>query len=443
MSDMLNDPIAKMAATGQAQLAIDTFSRHLHAVRNGATGFLTKDHIKPVKNIPSIETLDLHSENIRDKIKKTIVLKLNGGLGTSMGLNGAKSLLPAKGKWSFLDVIVQQVLYIRKRFRVPLPLVLMNSFRTKEESLNALKKHKELGGSLPFDFLQHQVPKIRQDNYLSVQYPQDPSHEWCPPGHGDIYTSIVTSGILKQMLDQGYEYAFVSNSDNLGATLDLKILDWFAEEECPFLMEVADRNINDKKGGHLAGLKVGGLALRELAQCPADELDTFQNTRIFQYFNTNSLWINLKQLSSTLAERDFVLDLPLIVNQKTVNPNDRKSTPIYQLETAMGSAISLFSKAAAIRVSRDRFMPVKTTNDLVRLWSDLFELQEDFSITPAPDRKVPELEIDLDPNYFGQIHQLKARFPNGVPSLKYCEQLVVKNDVTFDSKYHLTGCINL
>ena len=109
----------------------------------------------------------------------------------------------------------------------------------------------------------------------------------------------------------------------------------------------------------------------------------------------------------------------------------------------MGSAISLFSKAAAIRVSRDRFMPVKTTNDLIRLWSDLFELQEDFSITPAPDRKVPELEIDLDPNYFGQIHQLKARFPNGVPSLKYCEQLVVKNDVTFDSKYPLTGHINL
>ena len=208
-------------------------------------------------------------------------------------------------------------------------------------------------------------------------------------------------------------------------------------------MEVTDRTINDKKGGHLAELKSGGLTLRELTQCPTDELDTFQNTKIFKYFNTNTLWINLKQLSSTLAERDFILDLPLILNRKTVNPNDRKSTPIFQLETAMGSAISLFSKAAAIRVPRNRFIPVKTTNDLVRLWSDLFELREDFSIIPASDRIVDDLEIDLDPNYFGQIDQLKARFPDGVPSLKHCQQLVVKSNTTFDSQYPLTGCINI
>src|SRR5438105_1204399 len=76
--------------------------------------------------------------------------------------------------------------------------------------------------------------------------------EWCPPGHGDIYTALVTSGMLDALLDAGYEHAFVSNSDNLGAVLDPRILAWFAAERIPFLMEVADRTEADRKGGHIA-----------------------------------------------------------------------------------------------------------------------------------------------------------------------------------------------
>ncbi len=105
-------------------------------------------------------------------------------------------------------------------------------------------------------------------------WPESPAKEWNPPGHGDLYAAISTSGTLDQLLEGGYEYAFVSNSDNLGAVLDTEILGYFAEERLPFLMEVAHRTRADRKGGHLAQLENGQLILRELAQCPPDETQT-------------------------------------------------------------------------------------------------------------------------------------------------------------------------
>ena len=431
-----------MRAKGEPALAVDIFSRHLNAIKKGVTGFLTKHEIKPIENIPHMEELSCFSNEMTLFLKKTVIIKLNGGLGTSMGLSTAKSLLPAKKEVSFLDIIARQVLHLNQKFGIKLPLVLMNSFQTRDESLKTLTKYPGLSADLPPDFLQHQIPKIRQDTYLSAEYPQEPNHEWCPPGHGDIYAALVTSGILEKMLKKGYEYAFVSNSDNLGATLNLDILNWFAVQECPFLMEVANRTVNDRKGGHLAQLSTGRLTLRELAQCPPDERRSFQDIKTFHYFNTNTLWINLKQLWATLYEREYFLDLPLIINRKPVNPSADESTPVIQLETAMGSAISLFSKAAVIRVPRDRFIPVKTTNDLLVLWSDLCELGEDYSIRPAPGRLAGDFEVDLDPRYFGRIDQLKAHFPNGVPSLKQYRKFIVKDDTTFEPDADLKGFVD-
>ena len=93
--------------------------------------------------------------------------------------------------------------------------------------------------------------------------------EWCPPGHGDLYAALEGSGTLDKLLADGIKYMFVSNSDNLGAVMDLTLLTHFAESDSPFMMECADRTVNDKKGGHLAVRNADSqLILREAAMCP-------------------------------------------------------------------------------------------------------------------------------------------------------------------------------
>ena len=102
--------------------------------------------------------------------------------------------------------------------------------------------------------------------------------------------------MLDTLLANGYEVAFVSNADNLGAELDPLPLGYFVSERLPFLMEVADRTAADRKGGHLARRKSDGrLALRESAQCPDEDTDAFQDVDRHRYFNTNNLWINLRR----------------------------------------------------------------------------------------------------------------------------------------------------
>src|SRR6185437_8797712 len=245
----------------------------------------------------------------------------------------------------------------------------------------------ELDVGLPLDFVQGRVPKIRADDLTPVEWPADPELEWTPPGHGDIYTSLMTSGMLATLLDQGFEYALMANSDNLGAVLDPRVLAWFAREELPFAMEVLRRSPADRKGGHIARRQGGGLVLRESAQVRDEDQDAFQDVGRHRYFNTNNLWVNLRTLKRVLGDRGGVLGLPMIVNRKTVDPSDSSSPAVFQLETAMGAAIDVFEGAAALLVGRPRFAPVKTTNDLLVLRSDAYELDEDYAVELAAARR--------------------------------------------------------
>ncbi len=120
--------------------------------------------------------------------------------------------------------------------------------------------------------MQHKFPKILQKDYSPASWPKNPKLEWNPPGHGDVYTALLTSGMLDSLLADGIIYAFISNSDNLGARLDESLLGYFAHHQFPFMMEVAEKTPADIKGGHLARHKNGRLILREAAQCPANEL---------------------------------------------------------------------------------------------------------------------------------------------------------------------------
>ena len=230
------------------------------------------------------------------------MLRLNGGLGTSMGLTRAKSLLEAKDGLSFLDIIARQVLALRAAHDARLPLVLMDSFSTRDDSLAALAGIAGLDVGLPLDFLQNKEPKLLVDELTPASWPDEPALEWCPPGHGDLYTALVTSGMLEALLERGFEYAFMANSDNLGAVLDPRVLAWMRAEGVPFAMEVTDRTEADRKGGHIARRRADGrLVLRETAQTPKEDLAALQDIGRHRYVNTNNLWIDLRALDARCA----------------------------------------------------------------------------------------------------------------------------------------------
>jgi UTP--glucose-1-phosphate uridylyltransferase len=424
------------------EVAIRSFAAAFEALVSGATGMLSERELEPVAGVPDAAAFgDLHGLGI-EALPRTVVIKLNGGLGTSMGMTRAKSLLSVKDGLSFLDVIARQIVRLRERHGVAVPLVLMDSFRTHADSLAVLARYGRLSGPLAPDFLQHKVPRIAAD-LTPVRWPAASEHEWCPPGHGDIYAALLSSGELDAMLAAGYRTAFVSNSDNLGAVLDLGLLGWFVDSRAPFAMEVKQRTHADRKGGHLARSRAGRLTLREVAQCPKDELASFEDVARWRFFNTNNLWIDLEALREALAAKDGVLPLPLIRNEKPVDPEDPASARVIQLETAMGAAIALFEGAQAVRVPDERFAPVKTTADLLRVRSDAYRRDAEERVVPTPGGLGGAIAIELDAKHFRTVGELEQRTPHGPPSLVGCHRLVVRGDVRFGGGVVIEGDVTL
>ena len=419
-----------MRAAGAADAAIAHFRHYYRELAAGEEGLLPESEIEPVDELPEIGELEVDAATRSEALDRTVILKVNGGLGTSMGLSKAKSLLEVKDGLTFLDVIARQTLDLRRREGARLPLVLMNSFRTRDDSLAALAPYEDLPVDLPLDFLQNRIPKIAAADLQPVDWPDDPALEWCPPGHGDVYTALVTSGMLDELLDRGYAYAFVSNSDNLGAVFEPRILGWMAAEGIPFVSEQCDRTEADRKGGHLARSE-GRLVLRETAQTPDEDRPAFEDIERHRFFNTNNLWVDLHALKSELESRDGVLGLPMIRNRKTVDPSDDSSPAVFQLETAMGAAIGVFEGARAVLVPRGRFTPVKTTNDLLGLRSDAYLLDERRNVAVSPRRTRGPLFVDLDPDFYKLLPAFEERFAEGAPSLVECERLTVRGDVSF------------
>jgi len=430
----------KMKAEGLPEVVINNFRHYYKRLAEGQTGLIPEKEIIPLKKVADIETLPLEEliEIGEEKAPKTVIIKLNGGLGTSMGMERAKSLLKVKKTLSFLDIIVRQTQ------NLGVPVIFMNSFSTRDDTLDALRSYPELRESnIPVDFMQHKVPKVVEHDLSPADCPQNPELEWCPPGHGDIYPALVTSGMLDRLMDAGYEYCFVSNADNLGAVMEPSILGYFVQNGLSFMMEAADRTEGDRKGGHLARLKSGRYVLREIAQCPEEDIEAFQDIERHRYFNTNNIWIYLSALKDVMDRKKGVLELPMIRNRKTLDPRDPESTPVYQLETAMGAAIGVFDAAGVIRVPRSRFAPVKNTNHLLAVRSDCYVLDDTFQVVPNPERKRGQIFIDLDPAYYKLIDDFGERFPFGPPSLLNCASLTVKGDFLFGSGITLQGNVLL
>jgi UTP--glucose-1-phosphate uridylyltransferase len=429
----------KMQFAGLSEAAIAAFERAFKLLASKESGLIPESSIDPVEQLPNYEEIS-SGPGDGGLLAKAVMLKLNGGLGTGMGLEKAKSLLVVRNGETFLDLIVRQVLAARKQTGAHLRFLLMNSFSTSEDTRAHLARYPELGAPGELELMQNKVPKIALDTLMPAEWPADPELEWCPPGHGDLYPAILGSGMLDRLLKEGYLYLFVSNSDNLGATMDPALLNWFAGSEMPFLMEVTTRTAADRKGGHLAKRASDGqLLLRESAQCSEQDMDAFQDISRHRYFNTNNLWLRLDHLAEGLRRNGGLLPLPVITNQKTIDPRNKKSPAVYQLETAMGAAIECFSGAGAVVVPRTRFAPVKTTSDLLALRSDAYVITEDGRAMLAPARNGIPPEIDLDGDHFKLVDQLEAALAGGVPSLLHCRRLTVRGPVRFASSDRFEG----
>ncbi len=361
----------------------------------------------------------------RLNLKKLAVLKLNGGLGTSMGCTGPKSLVNFNASQTFLDIIMEHIKTLNASYECDIELLLMNSFYTDKQTKQYFK---QLSVN---SFLQDRVPKIDKLSKSALIDQQDESN-WNPPGHGNAYLALHHSGMLDQLIAAGKEYLFISNSDNLGATVNQALFGYFIQSETEFLMEVTPKTKLDVKGGALVK-KDNHYFLLEQAQVSKSEITSFESIETFSLFNTNNIWIHLPSFKNYIKNNQ--LKLPLIFNEKVVG-----NKPIIQFETAIGSAISFVEKAAVICVSRDRFLPVKKTTDLFLLQSSLFKKNNDGDITKVEKSKpLPEIQFDSSNLVLATFQKTFET----IPDIKALTSLNLNGRFLFKDGVSLVGDVSL
>jgi len=364
-----------------------------------------------------------------DNFSRLVIGKLNGGLGTSMGCAGPKSLIKVRGEKTFLDLIVEQIRELNAMWGSNIPLLLMNSFYTDKEIRDFVDSC-----DLPIiSFRQNMFPRLKAESLLPLNPEEWADQAWYPPGHGDFYSCIEQQGILRRLIEDGKDILFISNADNLGAVADSKILNHMIVKEIPFLIEVTPKTPADVKGGTLYEQN-GKLKLLEIAQVPDEHIDEFCSQEKFSVFNTNNIWINLKALEERLKEGP--LNLNVIVNPKSI-----QGKPVVQLETAIGSALDCFEGAVGLCVSRDRFMPVKKTEDLLLVQSNLFNLVNG-RLVRNEERKslhLPEIKFGKP---FDRVEEFQKCFPV-IPDLLELEQLEMAGKVNFEGRAFLKGKVKL
>jgi UTP--glucose-1-phosphate uridylyltransferase len=443
----VNEAVDRMNQAALPGSVVRNFERLFRQVLEGKTGIIFEDDIEPLSDVPTLGSIEANEEILaegRRALEQLVVMRLNGGLGTTMGLERAKSLLRVRGDLTFNDIIGCQLRAIKKQTGVAIPLVHMTSFSTDADVKGAMQPFNDLNPpSVPFTFLQHKHPKIYADT-MTPAHESDDNLNWNPPGHGDLYAALIATGLAEELLALGKRYVFVANADNLGATVEPSILGYLVSSGAPFLMETAERTEADSKGGHLARSRATGrLILRESGQAPitpsGEVIPEFRDVNRHRHFNTNNIWLDLKAVVKVARDHEGSIPLALISNKKTVNPRDKSSRAVIQIETAMGAAVEVFDGAQVLQVPRARFAPVKSNNDLMVVRSDAYVLTPDFTLTANPERTLPQLPlVSLDPRFFGFLKDFEARV-KVVPSLVQAESLSVKGDVVFSHPLKVCG----
>lgn len=187
-------------------------------------------------------------------------------------------------------------------------MVLMNSFNTDDDTQKLLKKYGNVHVEL-HSFSQSRYPRINRETYMPIatsvhdndlewfdlivwwkkRKREEESKDlelflsWYPPGHGNFYDSFYNSGLVDKFIGAGKKYIFLSNIDNLGATVDLNILNHICNDpkQPEFIMEVTDKTRADVKGGTLIEYD-DRLMLLEIAQVPKDYVDEFKSVSKFR-----------------------------------------------------------------------------------------------------------------------------------------------------------------
>ncbi|MCP9259224.1 UTP--glucose-1-phosphate uridylyltransferase [Dirofilaria immitis] len=416
----------------------DLFSRFLRAK---TTIEWKKIQPLPDNAIISYKELKLHDPSkdlVTDRLSKLVVVKLNGGLGTSMGCKGPKSAISVRNDLTFLDLTLQQIQNMNRTYDVNVPLVLMNSFNTDEDTKKLLRKYKNVQVDV-HSFCQSKYPRIFKESLMPiVKNVTDSDHdEWYPPGHGNFYEAFYNSGLLDKFLQNGKQFCFLSNIDNMGATVDMNVLNFIVQEvngqQPEFVMEVTDKTRADIKGGTLIQYE-NRLMLLEIAQVPKDYIDEFKSVSKFRIFNTNNLWAKLTAIKRVVEQKE--LEMEVIVNPKHLD----RGVDVIQLETAAGAAIKNFRGACGMnQCPRSRFLPVKTTSDLLLLMSNLYEI-ENGSLTFSRLRSFPTTPLVKLGSFFDKVQEYLRRF-QGIPDLLELDHLTVSGDVWFGRDVTLKGTV--
>ena len=410
------------------------FSRYL----NEAGSTIKWDKIQPPADDLVIPFEELAAEARlppKELLSKLAVLKLNGGLGTTMGCVGPKSAIEVRAGQTFLDLTVRQIQHLNTTHGVSVPLVLMNSFNTHEDTLRIVRKYEGIEGVNILTFNQSRMPRIFKESLTPVpQTADDPDRtHWYPPGHGDVYASLERSGILDALRSMGKEIVFISNVDNLGATVSLPILDKMvsSDGDIEFIMEVTDKTKADVKGGTIITYE-GRSKLLEIAQVPSDKVEEFKSIKKFKIFNTNSLWCSLPAIKRLV--NDNALNMDIIVNNKSLSDG----SSVIQLEQACGAAMEYFRGAIGVNVPRSRFLPVKKTSDLLLVQSNLYDLVSgSLILSPLRIGGPPVIKLGAE---FSKMAGYQSRILS-TPDLLELDHLTISGDVILGSDITLRGTV--
>ncbi|KAL4074213.1 UTP-glucose-1-phosphate uridylyltransferase [Scleroderma citrinum] len=444
----VEDPATKKAFDTEMQSFFYLFTRYLSERAKNVD--LDWDRIRSPAEDQIVPYDSLPDPKDHSNLNKLAVLKVNGGLGTSMGMTGAKSALEVKDDMTFLDLTVRQIEHLNMTNRVDVPLILMTSFNTHEDTLRIIKKYANQQVRIT-TFNQSRYPRIYKETLLPCpKRADDDKKHWYPPGHGDLYNALHHSGVLDQLIAEGKEYLFVSNSDNLGAVVDERILRHMIDSQAEFLMEVTDKTKADIKGGTLIDYE-GSIRLLEIAQVPSEHVEDFKSgnsdkfpcvcgtlnatysVRKFKIFNTNNLWINLRALRRVMENEG--MELEIIVNPKTTDDGHS----VVQLETAAGAAIKHFRNGHGVNVPRSRFLPVKSCSDLLLIKSDIYSLRHGQLILNE-SRMFETIPVIKLGDHFKKIQQFQKRFKK-IPKIIELDHLTVTGDVYFGRNVTLRGTV--
>ncbi|KAJ8540400.1 hypothetical protein K7X08_030319 [Anisodus acutangulus] len=308
-----------------------------------------------------------------------------------MGCTGPKSVIEVRNGLTFLDLIVKQIEALNTKYGCTVPLLLMNSFNTHDDSSKIVEKYSKSNIEI-HTFNQSQYPRLVIEDFDPLPCKGNAGKDgWNPTGHGDVFPSLMNSGKLDALLSKGKEYVFVANSDNLGAVVDLKILNHLIQNKNEYCMEVTPKTLADVKGGTLISYE-GKVQVNE-----------FKSIEKFKIFNTNNLWVDLKAIKR-LVEAD-ALKMEIIPNPKEVD-----GIKVLQLETAAGAAIR----------------------------SDLYTLTDDGYVIGNPARANPSNpSIELGPE-FKKVANFLSRFKS-IPRIIELDSLKVTGNVYFGDGITLKG----